>query len=184
MVLFKLYETITTTSKITNSSKISFIHDEINNQEQYIKFVHSSTQITLFKLLSHYQTLWSRGEQNTEFWNEVTKMFVEKKNNTETLWNRYFIFMYQGSLPHEPYFIAIDNWGLAIIGPNNKIVAIHVVGEHWSNSYGYECWKQGIVTINTLWMQNGLGSSVMMTQLAVLKKSQLASHVVSVISLL
>ena len=37
--------------------------------------------------------------------------------------------MYQGGLPHKPYFIAIDNWGQVIISPNKKIVATHVVGE-------------------------------------------------------
>jgi len=37
--------------------------------------------------------------------------------------------MYQESLPHEPYFVTIDNQGLAIIGPNKKIVAIYIVGE-------------------------------------------------------
>jgi len=37
--------------------------------------------------------------------------------------------MYQEGPPHELYIIAINNWGQAIIGPNKKIVAIHVVGE-------------------------------------------------------
>jgi len=37
--------------------------------------------------------------------------------------------MFQGGLPHEPYFIAIDNWGQIIIGPSKKTVAIYVVGE-------------------------------------------------------
>jgi len=37
--------------------------------------------------------------------------------------------MFQGKLPHELFFIAIDNWELVIIGPNKKMVAIYVVGE-------------------------------------------------------
>ena len=37
--------------------------------------------------------------------------------------------MYQGEPSHEPYFIAIDNWGQVIISPNKKIVATHVIGE-------------------------------------------------------
>ena len=37
--------------------------------------------------------------------------------------------MYQGGLPHEPYFIAIDNQDQIIIGPNKKTVAMYVVGE-------------------------------------------------------
>jgi len=43
--------------------------------------------------------------------------------------NRYQVPMYQGSPPHEPYFIAIDNRNQVIIGPSKKIVAIYVVGE-------------------------------------------------------
>jgi len=37
--------------------------------------------------------------------------------------------MFQKGLPHEPYFIAIDNRGQVIIGTNKKIVATFVVGE-------------------------------------------------------
>ena len=37
--------------------------------------------------------------------------------------------MYQGGLPHKPYFIAIDNKNQIIIGPSKKIVATHVVEE-------------------------------------------------------
>jgi len=55
--------------------------------------------------------------------------FVDQKHNTETLWNGHLIPMYQGRPLHELYFIAIDNWGLAIIGPNKKIVATYIVGE-------------------------------------------------------
>ena len=36
--------------------------------------------------------------------------------------------MFQGGLPHEPYFIAINNREQIIIGPSKKIVAIYVVG--------------------------------------------------------
>ena len=37
--------------------------------------------------------------------------------------------MYQGEPPHEPYFIAVDMKGQAIIGPNKKIVATYIIGE-------------------------------------------------------
>ena len=37
--------------------------------------------------------------------------------------------MFQGGLPHEPYFIVIDNREQVIIGPNKKTVAIYMVGE-------------------------------------------------------
>ena len=37
--------------------------------------------------------------------------------------------MFQGGLPHEPYFIAIDNRRQIIIGSSKKTVATYVVGE-------------------------------------------------------
>jgi len=55
--------------------------------------------------------------------------FLDKKKNTDTSRNGYPIPMYQGSPPHESYFIAIDNRDQIIISPSKKIVAIHVVGE-------------------------------------------------------
>ena len=94
-----------------------------------MKFVCSPTQTRLFKLPLYYQSLWFRGEQNPEFWKEVTITFVEEKHNIETLRNSYPITIYQEEPSHEPYFITIDNRGQVIIIPNKKIVAIYVVGE-------------------------------------------------------
>jgi len=54
---------------------------------------------------------------------------VENKHNTEMSRNRYPINMFQGRPPHNPFFIAIDNQGHAIIDPNKKMVATYVVGE-------------------------------------------------------
>jgi len=54
---------------------------------------------------------------------------MDKKRNTDTARNGCQIPMYQGGLPHELYFIAIDNKDQIIIGPSKKIVAMHVVGE-------------------------------------------------------
>ena len=54
---------------------------------------------------------------------------MDKKGNTDTARNECQIPMYQGGLPHEPNFIAIDNKDQVIIGPSKKIVATHVVGE-------------------------------------------------------
>jgi len=59
----------------------------------------------------------------------VAMAFMETKYNTDTSRNRYHIKMFQGGLPHKPYFIAIDNKDQVIIGPSKKIVATHVVGE-------------------------------------------------------
>lgn len=55
--------------------------------------------------------------------------FVGDKHNIETSQNGYPISIYQGEPPHKPYFITIDNQGLAIIGPNKKILVIHIIGE-------------------------------------------------------
>ena len=54
---------------------------------------------------------------------------MDDNYNTKISRNGYPITMFQGGLPHEPYFIAIDNWGQVIIGPNKKMVATYVVGE-------------------------------------------------------
>jgi len=61
--------------------------------------------------------------------NEVAKAFLEKKYNMDTARNRCQIHMFQGGLPHEPYFIAINNREQVIISPGKKIVATHVVEE-------------------------------------------------------
>ena len=54
---------------------------------------------------------------------------MKTKHNTDTSRNRYQIKMFQGELPHEPYFIAIDNMEQIIIIPSKKIVATHVIRE-------------------------------------------------------
>ena len=54
---------------------------------------------------------------------------VDQKHNTETTRNSYQIVMFQGGLPHELYFIAINNWEQIIIGPSKKTVATYMVGE-------------------------------------------------------
>ena len=54
---------------------------------------------------------------------------MEMKYNTDTSRNGYHIKMFQGSLPHEPYFVAIDNLQQIIISPSKKIVAMHIIRE-------------------------------------------------------
>jgi len=126
VILIKPYEVSTTTS---SSSKTSFITDEVENLLKYMKFVRSLTQKRLFKLLSYYQSLKSRDEQDPMFWKEVATAFINQKYNTETARNGYQIPMFQGGPLHELYFIAIDNREQIIIGPSKNIVAMHVVGE-------------------------------------------------------
>jgi len=47
----------------------------------------------------------------------------------ETARNRYHIRIFQRGPLHELFFIAINNQGQVIIGPNKKTVATYVVGE-------------------------------------------------------
>ena len=54
---------------------------------------------------------------------------VDNKYNLETSRNVYLIKMFQERLPHEPFFITINNQGQVIIGPNKKTVAMHIEGE-------------------------------------------------------
>jgi len=126
VILVQPYEVSSTT---TLSSTTSFITDEVKNLTKYMKFVKTPSQTRIFQPPPYYQFLKSRGEQDPEFWKEVVIAFVDKKRNTDISRNGCQIPMYQGGLPHKPYFVAIDNKDQAIIGPSKKIVATHVVGE-------------------------------------------------------
>ena len=106
VILIKPYKISESTSSMTKSS---FIHDEINNLIKYMKFIQSPMQTRPFKLLPHYQSLQSRGEQDLEFWKEVATALVDDNYNTKTSRDGYPITMFQEGLPYEPYFIAIDN---------------------------------------------------------------------------
>ena len=125
VILIKLYKV--SESIFTKSS--SFIDKEIDNLIKYIKFVKSLTQTRIFQLPPHYQLLWSRGEQDPDFWKEVVMVLVDNKHNSETSRNRYSIRMFQEGPPYELFFIAINNWGQVIIGSNKKTVAVYVVGK-------------------------------------------------------
>ena len=125
VVLFKPYET--TKSMTSRTMETSFIQEKIKNLEQHMKFIQAPTKTRIFQLPPHYTSLCSKGEQDPDFWKEIAMTFMDKRHNTETTRNGYLIMLYQGGLPHELYFIAIDNYGRAIIGPNKKVVAMHVV---------------------------------------------------------
>jgi len=86
---------------------------------------------------------------------------MDNKYNTETVRNGYPIRMLQGGLPHEPFFIAIDNWEQVIIGPNKKMVATYIVGElevliwfmrTWMLKQGY-CYDQYLKDEAWRWVQ-------------------------------
>jgi len=122
VILVKPYKISMTT---TSSSRTSFIIDEVENLLKYMKFVQTPSQTRIFRPPPHYQSLKSRGEQDPTFWNEVAKVFLEKKHNIDTSRNGYQINMFQGGPPYKPYFIAINNREQLIIGPSKKIVVMN-----------------------------------------------------------
>ena len=116
-----------TTSTLLKS--LSFIDKEIDNLIKYMKFVKFSTQTRIFQPPLYYQSLWSRGEQDSDFWKEVVIVLVNNKHNTETSRNGYLINMFQEEPPYELFFIAINNQGQVIISPNKKMVATYIIEE-------------------------------------------------------
>jgi len=126
VILVRPYKVSSTTSL---SSRTSFITDEVENLLKYMKFIKAPSQTRIFRPPAYYQSLKSRGEQDSTFWSEVAIAFLKKKHNTDISRNGYQIPMFQGGPPHRPYFIAIDNREQIIIGPSKKIVATHIVGE-------------------------------------------------------
>ena len=75
VILIKPYEESSSTSISANST--SFIEDKIENLIKYMKFVKSPTQTRIFCPPAHYQSLKSRGEQDTEFWKEIAMALVD-----------------------------------------------------------------------------------------------------------
>ena len=65
VILIKPYEVSSSMSIFTHST--SFIDEEIKNLIKYMKFIKMPTQTRLFHPLLHYQSLKSRGEQDSEF---------------------------------------------------------------------------------------------------------------------
>ena len=125
VILIKPYEI----SELSSTKSSSFINKEIDNLLKHMKFVKSPTQTRIFQPSPHYQSLQSRGEQDSDFWKEIATALVDNENNMKTLRNKITIKMFQGGPPHEPFFIAIDNRDQVIIGPNKKTVTMYVVGE-------------------------------------------------------
>ena len=49
---------------------------------KYMKVIHSLIQMRLFRPPPHYQSLQSKGEQDSDFWKEVVTALVNNKHNT------------------------------------------------------------------------------------------------------
>ena len=81
VILIKPYKVSSSTSISTHST--SFIDEEIENLIKYMKFVKTPMQTRLFHPPAHYQSLKSRGEQDPDFWKEITMALVDTWHNTE-----------------------------------------------------------------------------------------------------
>ena len=65
VILIKPYEVSSSMSSSIRSS--SFANEKVNNLLKYMKFIKSPIQTRIFQLPLHYQSLQSRGEQDSEF---------------------------------------------------------------------------------------------------------------------
>ena len=91
VILIKPYKVSSSMSISTHST--SFIEEKIENLIKYMKFVKTPTQTRLFHPPAHYQSLKSRGEQDSEFWKEIAMALVDNRHNTETSRNGFPIKM-------------------------------------------------------------------------------------------
>ena len=105
VILIKPYET----SESTLTKSLSFIDEEIDNLLKHMKFVKSPIWTRIFQPPPHYQLLWSRGKQDSDFWKEIVTALVDNKNNIETSRNGMTIKIFQGEPLHEPFFVTINN---------------------------------------------------------------------------
>ena len=64
VILVQPYQVASTTISLSSSS---FISDEIDNLEKYMKFMKTPSQTRIFQPLPHYHSLKSRGEQDPNF---------------------------------------------------------------------------------------------------------------------
>ena len=81
VILIKPYRISSSTSISTYST--SFIDEEIENLIKYMKFIKTPMQTKLFCPPAYYQSLKLRGEQDSDFWKEITMALVDTQHNTE-----------------------------------------------------------------------------------------------------
>jgi len=66
-----------------------------------MKFIHFPIQTRLFKPPPYYISLYSKGEQDLDYWKEIAMAFMQEKYNTEMTRNSYPIILYQGGPPSQ-----------------------------------------------------------------------------------
>ena len=67
----------------------------------------SPVKIMPFYSLPYYKSIWPQGEQDEQYWNEITIAFLENKDNADTTRKGFPIEIYIGGPPYEPYFIIL-----------------------------------------------------------------------------
>ena len=62
VLLFKPYKKST-----KSNTKSSFIQNEVNNLEKHMKFIQSLMRTRIFRLPSHYKSVWAKDKQASQF---------------------------------------------------------------------------------------------------------------------
>ena len=50
-----------------------------------MKFLQSLVNIISFYPLLYYKSLWPKGEQDEQYWNEISIKFLKQKHNVDTI---------------------------------------------------------------------------------------------------
>ena len=105
----------------------TFVQDEINNLDKYMKFIQSPVKRMPFHPLPHYKSLQPQGEQDEQYWNKIAIKFLKNKYSTNTTRKGFPIEMYMRGPPHESYLIVLTLQGKIIIRLTKKLVTSHIV---------------------------------------------------------
>jgi len=70
-----------------------------------MKFLQSLVNIISFYPLLHYKSLWQKGEQDEQYWNEIAIKFLKQKHNVNITRSDFSIKMYIREPLYELYFI-------------------------------------------------------------------------------
>ena len=107
----------------------TFIQDEVDNLNKYMKYMQSPIITTLFYLPPYYKSIWPQREQDKQYWKEIAIEFLKEKHNVDTTRKGFLIEIYMEGSPHKPYFIVLTLWEEIIIRPTKKLVVTYIVGD-------------------------------------------------------
>ena len=126
MSLYKLYNIISEHGWSKTSEPI-FIQEEVDNLKKALKTLQVPVKTIPFYPLSQYKTLQKHGEQDKQYWKEITIEFIKQKHNANISRQGFLIEMFIEGLSHELFFIILTLWGAIIIGPTKKLDTLYVV---------------------------------------------------------